>query len=405
MSGSNTNRSVAADTRNPYAVSSPSVFAETCKRLLASGLYRTGLFRMARRFESTHELRKREDSRLPRLCQFSGSKFGILCYHRIGTEGVPLFSRLEPRVFETQIRYIRRHYRIVSLAQLCHELKNEHSVPPTLSITFDDGYRDLYTHAFPVLQKYQVHATIYLIGECMETGEAPWYDRIFAALQALPEASLELELNGPRRFQLSSREARMGAAWEIVCYLRTIPDTRRREWCKAFESGMQLPQSQLRGRMLDWRQVRAMHRAGVFFGAHTATHPAVSRLDPENLGEELGRSRQILENALQSEVRDFAYPFGKPGDCSIAAENFFVANGYRSAATTVEGCNTTRTNLYRLCRLQVDDDPSISYFAFRLSRMFLDCTPETIAAESHVPARGQSATVRNQQQQITAKNA
>jgi peptidoglycan/xylan/chitin deacetylase (PgdA/CDA1 family) len=384
---SETTRSATDSRANSFA-SDRSAWKESCARFLASGLHYSGLLRMLRPFEANQRLES-QPNRFPRFRPFKGSKFGILCYHRIGTEGVPLYSRLDSRTFEEQMRYIRRRYRIVSLDQLCRELSNHDVVPPTLAVTFDDGYRDLYRYAFPVLQKWQIPATIYLIARCMETGEAPWYDRIFAALQAFPEASLELDLHSPRTFELHSREARLRAALEIISYLRTIPDSQRRNWCARFEARVPTPGAELQERMLNWEQVRAMHRAGVFFGAHTGTHPFVSRLEPELLEDELGRSRQILQHGLQAEVRDFAYPFGKPEDCNLAAEEFLPANGYRSAVTTIERCNTADTNPYRLCRLSVNDESSLAYFAFRVSRMFLDCVPETEQADfSSVQAHG-----------------
>ena len=316
-------------------------------------------------------------SRLPRLRRSPAPKFGILCYHRVGIGGVPLFSQLDPQVFEAQMRHLRKRYRLVSLAQMCRELQDSGPGEPALAITFDDGYRDLYTHAFPVLQKYKIPATVYLIGRCVETGETPWYDRIFVAFQAVPGAALELELDGPRRFELSNPAARARAAWEIVCYLRAIPDARRRACCAALERQIPPPREELKERMLNWEQVRRMHDGGVFFGAHTLTHPVVSQLEPGAWEEELASSKQLLESRLGSPVEDFAYPFGKPEHCGLAAEDFLRRCGYRSAVTTAEGCNTKGVSLYRLRRLQIGDSRSISSFAFNVGRLFLEVPSES----------------------------
>jgi peptidoglycan/xylan/chitin deacetylase (PgdA/CDA1 family) len=375
------------------AVPPPAGIKAKCRRLVARGLYHTGLLRGMERLARTHEFQDTAGSRLPRLRRSSTPKFGILCYHRVGTEGVPLFSRLQPRVFEMQMRYLRKHYRIVSLGQLCHELREADPVEPTLAITFDDGYRDLYIHAFPVLKKYEIPATIYLIGQCVETGEVPWYDRIFLALKSAPGPSLDAKMDSLRTFELSSPEARVQAAWNIVCYLRTIPDIHRRAWCAAFEGRFQLPQKELEGRMLDWDQVRAMYRGGVFFGAHTMTHPSVSRLDVDELEEELGRSRRILEERLGVPVTDFSYPFGKPSDRSLAAEEFLTGCGYRSAVTTAEGANLPSAHPLRLRRLQIQDDPSLADFAFDLSRMFLE-HPCDQPLSSEFEAHGVISTAR-----------
>jgi len=342
---------------------------------VAAGLYRTGALDILRRFERRFRLRLGADPRQLRVGRFRGSKFAILCYHRVGTGGVPLFSQLSPAVFERQMRYLRRNYRIVSLPQLCQELRNGAAVAPTVAITFDDGYRDLYRHAFTVLQKYQIPATIYLIGESMETGECPWYDRIFVALEHAPETHLEVELDSSRQFGLTSPAERRQAAWEIVCYLRTLPDAKRREWCAAFDRRMRPPRVHLENRMLDWSQVRTMQAAGVHFGAHTMTHPSVARLAPTEFEEELLASRKLLEAGLETAVEHFAYPFGKTADCLSSSETMLSGYGYRSAVTTREGINSFETDLFRLNRMQIGDDASIALFAFNVARMFLEADP------------------------------
>jgi peptidoglycan/xylan/chitin deacetylase (PgdA/CDA1 family) len=364
---------------------------QTCERVLASGLYHTGLLSMARRLERTHELHSSANSSLPRLQRFADSKFGILCYHRVGTEGVPLFSRLEPAIFEAQMRYLKKHYRIVSLPQLCQELREGRQVVPTLAITFDDGYRDLYTQAFPVLRKYQIPATIYLIGRSMETGKAPWYDRIFVAFACAPGPTLELQMQELRQFELSTPALRNHAAWETVCFLRSIPNAQRQKWCADFDQRIKPRSDWLENRFLTWDQVRTMHRGGVFFGAHTMTHPSVSRLDSADFHEEFVHPKQLLEDGLDSPVQDFAYPFGRLSDVSSAAEAFLVRTGYRSAVTTMEGFNSSGANLHMLNRLQVGDGHSMSSFAFSVVRMFLEAPPklhsprETSIPDEHAP--------------------
>jgi peptidoglycan/xylan/chitin deacetylase (PgdA/CDA1 family) len=349
---------------------------EKLRRGLATGLHATGALGLLRRFEGTRQIFSSPASRWPKIRRFAGSKFGILCYHRVGTEGVPLFSWLDPRVFEMQMQYVRKHYRLISLGQMCREIANGDAVQPTLAITFDDGYRDLYTHAFPVLRKYEIPATIYLIGRCMETGESPWYDRIFVAFDHAPGSSLEVEMDVPRQFALTSVAARRKAAWEIVCFLRTISDAARRKWCIAFEARMKPPQDKLEQRMLDWDQVRSMQSSGIYFGAHTMTHPSVAHLETASLEVELSSSRTLLEAGLDAPTKDFAYPFGKMSDCFSAGDGYLARCGYRSAVTTMEGINSGGANLFRLNRMQIGDDHSLSLFAFNLARMFFESASE-----------------------------
>jgi peptidoglycan/xylan/chitin deacetylase (PgdA/CDA1 family) len=348
-----------------------SAVKQGCRKGFAGLLYHSGALNGFRWIARANRFRMSSGLRGPRRAPVS--KFVILCYHRVGTEGIPLFSRLQPSVFESQMKYLRKHYRLVCLRQLCREMQAGDVVGPTVAITFDDGYRDLYTHAFPVLRKYEIPATIYLIGHCMETGEAPWYDRIFATLESMSCRLLELELEQPRIFELSSPDACREAAWQIVCYLRTKPNRFRQAWCADFEKRFQLPQQKLRDRMLNWEQVRAMQSGGIHFAAHSMSHPVIARLAPAEFEEEFLLSKRLLESGLQSPVLDFAYPFGKFEDVHHpAARQYLEAAGYRSAATTIEGTNGPGSDLFALRRLQIGDDGCLSLFALNVGRVFFE---------------------------------
>lgn len=310
----------------------------------------------------------------------SRTKFAILCYHRIGTGGIPLFSELPPEVFEAQMRFLRRWYRVVSLDELCGEMESPTRNGQAVAVTFDDGYRDLQTCALPVLQRYQIPATVFLPVMSIETGEVPWYDRIFLALRVFPEDEMEIALDHHRRFRLTSNQTRLQAATEIIGYVRTLPDWRRKEYCESLEKRVTLPVDELRNRMLTWDQIRAMCRVGVSFGSHTMTHPVVSRLTEEQLESELCKSKRLLEERIGRPSQHFAFPFGKPEDCGKAAPRILTASGYRSAATTVEGTNSPGDNLYELRRTQIGNERSVPMFAFKLNQLFLSAAVDDPAS-------------------------
>lgn len=351
-------------------------FNGVTRKIIAGGLYRAGLFPALERLLGTRELHFPSGLRLPRFKRGKGPKFGILCYHRVGTQGAPLFSRLSPDRFKAQMSYLKRHYRVIALGQLCNELQSDAPSSPALAITFDDGYRDLYTFAFSVLRELQFPATVYLIGRCMQSGEVPWYDRIFLALKDVPGTSIELEMDGTQRLDLTSVAARNESAWRIVSYLRTKPDRWRRGWCCSFETRFPVKGDEATGRVLSWDEVREMYRSGISFGAHTMSHPSVRQLTLEDLQSELRESKRLIERELNAEVVDFAYPFGKPEDTSSAAERCLVDCGYRSAVTTSGGANTREASLLRLRRLSVADEWSMADFALNVSRMFMETPPE-----------------------------
>jgi len=305
--------------------------------------------------------------------------------------GIPLFSDFPPELFEAEIRFLRKNYKVVSLDGLCEEMekptRNEHAV----AVTFDDGYRDLYTYALATLQKYQIPATIFLPVVSIETGQVPWYDRIFLTLKVFPRDVLEIVLERPRRFRLATRLARLNAATDIIQYLRTLPDALRKVHCENLEKQVALPSEELKDRMLTWDQIRAMRSAGITFGSHTMTHPVVSRLTGEQLESELCESKRLLEQRIAGPAPHFAFPFGKPADCGKAAVPVLARSGYRSAATTIEGINAPGDSLYELRRIQVGSEQSVSMFAFKLNRLFFSAGVENSATVSSVSSQSKDA--------------
>jgi peptidoglycan/xylan/chitin deacetylase (PgdA/CDA1 family)/CelD/BcsL family acetyltransferase involved in cellulose biosynthesis len=340
------------------------------KRDLASALYHTGLLKLLGHASRDFELRRVNSSRLFSLRRTHGPKFAILCYHRVGTGGVPLYSQLEPEVFEAQMRFLRARYRLVSLDALQEELSNPKTTEPSIAITFDDGYRDVYTHAFPVLQRYNIPATIFITAGAVESGEVSWYDKVFLALNVAPNEKLDLVLDKPRRFLLPTAAARLQAAEEIIMWLRGLPDEQRKEFCLQLEKLVPLTQDQVTNHMLTWEQIRTMHQAGICFGAHTLSHPIVSRLSPSALDGELRGSKTMVEVRLGVPVLHFAYPFGKPEDYKNTQATVEGA-GFRTASTTVWGINTPGANPYELCRVSVGEERHLATFGMKLAQLFL----------------------------------
>lgn len=355
----------------------PSTFKEKLLGSVAGALYRTGVLRVVQRISHTYEIHRNSRGHLRAWRRVSRPKSTILCYHRVGTAGVPLFSSLRPDIFEAQIRFLAEGYRVVSLGQLHQELQEPRAYGQSVAVTFDDGYRDLYTYAFPILVKYRIPAAIFVVVESIESGEAPWYDRTFLSFMEAPGDALHLMLDRPRCFQLSSPRARFHAGLEVVSFLRTLPDQTRRGWCADLERQVKVPEAKLQNRMLSWDQIREMHRAGVSFGSHTLSHPVVSQLGPEDLHRELSESKRIMEDRLGAPVTDFAYPFGKSADCGPHAASALARCGYRLAVTTTEGVNTPETNPYEFRRQQVGERSSPAVLALELVRCFLEDGSQT----------------------------
>jgi peptidoglycan/xylan/chitin deacetylase (PgdA/CDA1 family) len=341
------------------------------RELVIKGMFYTGGLNIARRLSRIYEIRPNSTLPLFRFRRVKQPRHVILCYHGIGESGNPLTPAPTLEKFESQMRFLRENYRIVSIEQAWNELRQQRVCEPGVSITFDDGYSSAYTVAYPVLKGLKIPATIFLTVDSIETGQVAWYDRVFLAMAVAPSGELRLEFGGPWRFQIHSKEDRMRAALETVAHLRTLPDEDRKIHCSSLERVIGLPANALSSRILNWEQIREMQGDGISFGSHTLTHPVVSQLSADGLARELGESKKILETKLQVPVFDFAFPFGKTTDWTAAAIKALSQYGYRSAVSTVPGVNTPGTEPFELRRLQVGHDWSLARFAFDLSQAFL----------------------------------
>lgn len=341
------------------------------RKLAAQMLFSGGAVRLAERLAHRVEFRRASGGLLSLPRRVARPRFAILCYHRIGRGGVPIYSGLPAGIFEKQIRYLRKHYRVLPLAEMLREMAEPWVNPPAVAITFDDGYADLYKVAFPILQRYEIPATVYLTVGAIESGEVAWYDRAFVAFQVAPAMDFTLPLNPPRHFCLGTPQERLLAAVEFISLMKSLPAADRKIVCESLESTVTLPTGNLANRMLTWEQIRTMQAAGVSFGTHTMTHPVVSRLSDGDLQWELGESKRVLEERLQRRVLDFAFPFGKAEECGESALDSLAGLGYRSAVTTEEGLNYPETNPFTLRRVSFGESRSLSLFALQLSRLFL----------------------------------
>ena len=350
----------------------------TWKTAITLGLYKTGALRAIHNLSHYYEIADEGDGRL-HLQRVRRGRYLILAYHRIGTNGAPLYSKLPQSAFAAQMRFLRQRYRILSVKEMVEELQDPAAQGRAVVITFDDGYAGTYTEAFPVLRDYQIPATIYLTAGAIETGELSWYDKIFLQFQRA-STNLTLELDAPRSFTLNTDAARLQAAEVVVTYLRTIPDDERQQWCARFDKLIPLPVDDLRGAMLTWDDIRMMRSAGITFGAHTMTHPVVSRLLPGRMRDEIAGSKNLIEERLNEGVHEFAFPFGKSRDCGTAAPELLKELGFVNAVTTMVGINRPGGNLYRLRRVVVGNDTSIASFALNLHRLFFCPWDEELSA-------------------------
>ena len=303
-----------------------------------------------------------------------GSQSVIIAYHRIG--GVSDYpwslTPTTPRDFEKEIGYLRERYVFASLEEVVTSLQASKTIPPrTAVITFDDGYKDVYLNAYPVLKKNSIPATVFLSTDYIDTRNLFWWDIVGYVIWQTKLNSLDF--GGLGTYRLGSAQNRIRAIGHFQEKLKSLADEKRREAIDTLvrTCDVAIPPDIGNEHILSWDEIREMGRNGISFGAHTATHPILTRMPLENARQEIIASKQRIETELGQEVVTFCYPNGEIGDLNRAIEEILEKDGFK-CAVIVEPFAFLSGNVsrFRLPRISVDSNYDL--FTLVMSGLYLD---------------------------------
>lgn len=291
------------------------------------------------------------------LLRFLNRRRGlILTYHRFSQE--PEGGKTSARAFAEQLAYLTAHYQLVPLSQMLEQLSIRGELTPGLAaITIDDGYRDAAEIAFPLLQRYQAPATLYVVTEFIERGIWLWTDKLRFLTTQTRSSELKATISGRElRCELSGGASRLAAAELINTELKQLDDEAKDEAINVIAAGLQVdlpetPPAQFGA--ITWEQAREMDRQGLAIESHTLTHPILTNLGDQRLRRELRESREQLETRLRRRVEHFCYP---NGDFDERVRRAVAEAGYASAVTCLEGMNVCGEDPLVLRRIHTADD-------------------------------------------------
>lgn len=294
-------------------------------------------------------------------------RFAILMYHRVGPTGLP------QEVFARQMRYVARHYRVLPLEELVRRHIHKEPMPRgAMAITFDDGYRDCLELAQPILASLGLPATVFPVVSGIEDAEPLWTNVVTTVCEHLPGNEVSIPLGSETRCY--SWKADSQRHWVA----EAIKEQLKRLDVESFERVLESLKAQYPDwRRLTWEQapivdlpgLLALRKSGWNVGAHTVTHPILSRLSSDQLRGEIEGSKRWLEEQLKQSVTLFCYPNGKPDDYNPAVVQVVEASGFSAACTAEEGWNDEATSRWQLKRL-VTSEPSLAVFACELESLF-----------------------------------
>jgi len=274
----------------------------------------------------------------------------LLGYHRI----LPLARDSEhigdaelisatPSDFAWQVDYLSRRFEPVTFEQLADCLENRIPFPRrAMAITFDDGFSDVYDHAFEILRRADMPATVFVSTDYVGQRRPFWFDLVAWLVSKAPMGSVRIPSEAMPLPLDDSETARRAAVVKVLKWLKSCDEHERQvavdDLCARFPEAASAGETVL-GHALSWEQIREMSDSRIEFGSHTASHCCLSKVGAAQLERELLDSKRALEDAIDKPVVSLAYPFGGKSafnDTVIAAARRL---GYRIATTYIPGVN------------------------------------------------------------------
>lgn len=306
----------------------------------------------------------------------------ILLYHRV-TELVsdPQLLAVRPRHFEQHLEILRREFHPMSLTGLVEALARKRLPERVVVVTMDDGYADNFYEAKPLLQRFDIPATVFVTAGQIGSRREFWWDdleRIFFHSGALPEAlslniggdNIQLDLGGSARYGSERYEhdrwnvethenptERHAAYRTLVHRLRSLPPSTRQEILDEIVSWSRtVGEGRATHRALTADELLGLVQGGlVEVGAHSVTHPVLAALAEPEQKVEVEECKWRLEEILGSPVRHFAYPFGSRTDFTRRITNIVERAGFLTGCANYPGIVRNGRNRYRWPRILVRD--------------------------------------------------
>ena len=202
-------------------------------------------------------------------------------YHRISIkENEWSFSPVSPYAFEEQMKFLKKNFTIVPLSELRAYIEGEKHVKNNriAIITFDDGYKDNYIYAIPILKKYQIPATIYLTSGHINTKRLFWWDRLGYAIYHSSKETVHVQ--GLGSYSISQEAEKERAIRDILTRLKRMDDDSKTLILEHIWKECHCPDTiQEDNQMITtWDNAKEMLRNGIEFGAHTVNHPILANM-------------------------------------------------------------------------------------------------------------------------------
>ena len=279
----------------------------------------------------------------------------ILLFHRVSPVRDKMWDPMDPSLFEEILAHVHQRFNTISLNELLFDPPAKSS-KPLAAITFDDGYKDFMEYAIPLLKKFSMPASMFIISDCAEKNIPTWtyiVDHIFENTKKLQLADFNFPSlsAGFQQTKWSTTEERINYGKKFKQNLKWIPSVTRNaiiEYLLASFDDVESPS----GMMMSWDDIKQIHAAGYDIGSHSVSHPTLATLENDTeLTYELEHSAEQIKTKTGINPLIFSYPGGSYDN---RVKEFTKKSGYRAGlAVDRQLYNAEKTDLFAVPRIEL----------------------------------------------------
>lgn len=282
----------------------------------------------------------------------------IYMFHMVRPKGdllAPIDElRVSPDYFEAFLREQQKRLDFISINDLPARMSNQQrSAKPFGIITFDDGYEDNFTYAYPILKKLNIPFVIYVSAGLVYEGKTIWNYPLI--IERIIKQNGELTIDG-KKYYCWTQEQKNDTFRQLKSLLFSLPYEHLQEEFKRLFADY-LDESDFPRDTLTWNQIEELSKDPLCtIGCHTMSHCRLTITDAAALEYELNESKRLLEKHIGKPVTHLSYPYGWKTDVSDAAIEYTKKCGYKTAARSFGGPVREKNNdIYLLKRIMVNE--------------------------------------------------
>jgi len=297
-----------------------------------------------------------------RLYKLLNDPLKILMYHRFRADEENGYVTKQSE-FEEHINFLGENFTFVDLDKyIVESLRNNDNIKRPVAITVDDGYRNFYQYAFPVLKKYSVPATIFIPYNFIENGGWLWQDKNIFVLRNTRLKWSHFEYGKARiEIQTEPLEKLFESLLKVYNICVPLPLNQKSDFSEKLANHLRVdipkkPESEFEP--LTWELIQELEKNNVSLGSHTMNHQILTEVGRQQAYYEIRESKKKLEGKIGHAIKGFCFPNGNYNEKTVS---MVKKAGYEYSVTTKNGKNKNLSKKFELNRICPQNSPLNSF--------------------------------------------